>query len=261
MYSFKTLGPLEARCGKKDLKVREGQTQQVLACLLMNSGKVVSRNRMAQFLREGTILPSWDKCVQTHVSHTRKDLGDIDKSLIESVGTGYRINITREQLDLLVFEDLVKQGRAAVRRGNYVAAAAILREALDLWYGNELLEGMELPFCFQPDAEHVRNLRLDTVQDWATASMHLGRHHDVIPELDTLAVRHPEREHLTETLMHALYLDGRRQDALNAYAREDRALRKEFGYETGHRLDKMQSRILSDDPTLDYQYDPGSAAR
>ena len=72
--------------------------------------------------------------------------------------------------------------------------------------------------------------------------LQLGRHAELVAELETLVRDHPMREGLREQLMLALYRSGRQADALAAYREARRTLVEELGIEPGRRLREMHSR-------------------
>ena len=55
------------------------------------------------------------------------------------------------------------------------------------------------------------------------AELALGRHREVVRELERLVTAHPDREDLLRLLMLALYRCGRQTEALDAYRRTSSA--------------------------------------
>ncbi|MEA3055759.1 MAG: hypothetical protein QOD30_1191, partial [Actinomycetota bacterium] len=78
----------------------------------------------------------------------------------------------------------------------------------------------------------------------------LGRHHDVLPELESLVGTLPLRERLRASLMTALYRAGRQADALRVYQDGRRILSDELGLEPGPELRRVEAAILAHDPAL-----------
>jgi predicted ATPase/class 3 adenylate cyclase len=73
----------------------------------------------------------------------------------------------------------------------------------------------------------------------------------VIGELEALAAAHPGREHLAAHLMLALYRRGRRDDALEVYARTCAYLSGMLGLEPGPALRTLHGEILERSPALE----------
>ena len=108
---------------------------------------------------------------------------------------------------------------------------------------------------FEETFAHVEALRLDelrlsTLEDRIEAHLALGRHADVVAELETLVARHPLRERLRGQLIRALYASDRQADALAAYRDARRVLDEELGIEPSPMLRDLERRVLQQDPTL-----------
>jgi predicted ATPase len=83
------------------------------------------------------------------------------------------------------------------------------------------------------------------------ADLELGRHAEVVVELQQLVEEYPTREQLRHAHMLALYRCGRQTDALEAYREARDALVEQLGIEPGPELRELQRRILEHDPALD----------
>src|SRR5918994_2031305 len=91
--------------------------------------------------------------------------------------------------------------------------AAWLREALGLWRGPALDEFAYEPFAQAAIAE-LEELRLAALEERLEADLALGRHAELVAELEGLVAEHPLRERLRAQLMLALYRCARQADAL-----------------------------------------------
>ncbi|MFF0794340.1 BTAD domain-containing putative transcriptional regulator [Streptomyces spiralis] len=90
--------------------------------------------------------------LQALVGRLRRALG---KDAIRSEAGGYRLAAEREDVDLFVFERLVRDGTTALHRGDVDIAARTLDAALALWRGPALAD---LPD--HPHAPHPHGRRL-----------------------------------------------------------------------------------------------------
>src|SRR5262249_12005825 len=126
--------------------------------------------------------------------------------------------------------------------------ARLLREALELWRGPAFEEFAE-PFA-RLEGRRLEGLRLAATEDRIDADLALGRHHELVGELEALIGENPHRERLRAQLMLSLYRSGRQADALEAY-RTARAALDEVGIEPGPALRQLEKQILTQDPTLD----------
>jgi tetratricopeptide (TPR) repeat protein len=93
-------------------------------------------------------------------------------------------------------------------------------------------------------------MRLDAREARIDADLHLGRHREIIAELQTLAAAEPLRERLHELLMLALYRSGQQAAALRTYRQARRRLIEEIGIEPGPGLRDLNQRILRSDRRL-----------
>ncbi len=131
-----------------------------------------------------------------------------------------------------------------------------MREALAIWRGPPLADLVyEAPF--QEEIGRLEELRLAAQEDRLRADLELGRHAELIGELENLVARHPLRERLRGQLMLALYRCGRQAEALEAYADARRALVEGLGIEPSPELQQLQSAILAHDSSLEPAAPPG----
>src|SRR5207248_6505904 len=93
-------------------------------------------------------------------------------------------------------------------------------------------------------------LRLAATEDLIDAELELGRHVDLVPELEALIQEHPYEERLRGQLMLALYRGGRQAEALEAYQAARRVLDEELGLEPGPPLRELEQAILRHDPSV-----------
>jgi hypothetical protein len=167
-------------------------------------------------------------------------------------GNGYVLHVESDELDALRFRALAAEGRRSLKDGDPTRAATLLAEALSLWRG-ELLEGVGAL-----DAERARfhDLRLQAREDWFEAELELGRHADVVVELEHAVAEEPHRERLRELAMLALYRCGRQADALELYRSGRRALNEELGLEPSAQLRALEQAILRQDSSLELRPPP-----
>src|SRR5207342_2716606 len=91
---------------------------------------------------------------------------------------------------------------------------------------------------------------LAALEERIEADLALGRHSDLIGELEMLIAEHPHRERLRAQLMMALYRSSRQADALAAY-RDARSALAELGIEPGAKLRELERQMLTQDTSLD----------
>ena len=94
-------------------------------------------------------------------------------------------------------------------------------------------------------------LRLAALQERIDADLALGRHAELVGELERLVAEHPLPERLRGQLMLALYRSGRQAEALDAYRGARATLVEQLGIEPGSALRHLERAILNQDPALD----------
>jgi predicted ATPase/DNA-binding SARP family transcriptional activator len=237
---YRVLGPLEARDGEGPLALGGAKQRALLALLLLNANRVVSRERLIDELWGDEPPATAVTMVQVYVSRLRKLLPE--GSLLTRA-SGYLLEVEPEMIDLQRFEGLVAEARGAEPE----RASRLLGEALALWRGPPLAEFDE-PFA-RVEGGRLEDLRLAVLEERIEADLALGRHADVVGELESLLAEHPHRERLRGQLMLALYRSGRQAEALQAY-RDARAALDELGIKPSEELRALEKRILTQDAAL-----------
>jgi len=240
---FRILGPLEARERGRQIQLGAAKQRSLLGVLLLHANEAVSSDRLVDELWGERPPARALKLVQGHVSALRKLLGT-DRILTQR--PGYLIRIEAGELDLNEFERLTAQAR----RERPEVAADLLRQALQLWRGRALgdlrLEGFAVR-----EAERLDELRLAAQLERVEADLALGRHAELVGELEALVEEHPLQERSRGELMLALYRAGRQAEALAVYRETRKLLSDELGLEPSEELRRLERRILSHDPELD----------
>jgi DNA-binding SARP family transcriptional activator len=186
------------------------------------------------------------KTLQVYVSQLRKAVGP---ERLATAGGGYALSLSEEELDLTRFERLVREGTDQVGRGEAAAGAETLTAALELWRGEPLADlGSEA--VWRDEAARLEELHCAALEEHAEAELALGRHAQLVPELERLVAARPERERPRAQLMLALYRSGRQEEALEVYRRTREDLVERLGIEPGPELRELHGRILRQDPEL-----------
>lgn len=182
--------------------------------------------------------------LQNAVSQLRKLLGS---DRVVTKPPGYLLRVEPEEFDLTRFERLV----AAARAANAEARSRLLRGALELWSGPPLADFTYEAFA-QGEIRRLEEFQTTVLEDRIEADLELGRHGDVVGELEALVAEHPLRERLRGQLMLALYRSGRQADALGVYQEGRAALVEELGIEPSPELQRLHSAILRQEATLEH---------
>ena len=245
---FRILGPLEALEGDEALPLGGPKQRALLAILILNANQPVSLDRLIDELWGDEPPGSASHSVEVYVSQLRKALGDA--GVIVTQRPGYRLRVDPEQIDLHRFELLAADGRRALADGDAETGAARLRSALALWRGAPLGDFAFETFA-QPVIARLEELRIAALEDRIDADLALGRHTEVVGELEGLVKEHALRERPRGQLMLALYRAGRQAEALEVYAATRAALVEGLGIEPSPALQRLERAILNQDASLE----------
>jgi DNA-binding SARP family transcriptional activator/predicted negative regulator of RcsB-dependent stress response len=253
---FRILGPLEVRVGGLVVSLGGRKQRGLLAILLIRANEVVSIDRLIDDLWGEEPPITAQNTIQVYVSQLRKALegsgprGRTKGSrFLLTKEPGYLIQASDDHLDARRFEKLAAEGRRALLARDPVAAADRFQEALAQWRGPALADFAFEPFA-QVEAERLEELRLATLEHRLQADLELGRHRELVSELESLAAEHPLREQLRSDLMLALYRSGRQADALEVYRATHQTLAEELGVEPTPALQALHQAVLRHDSSL-----------
>ena len=253
---FRILGPLEVHTGDGPVAVGGAKPRALLAVLLLHPNEVVSNDRLIEALWGEEPPDTARKSLQVQIYQLRKALGP---GVIETRTPGYVLELGDGQVDLVRFQRLREEGRELLGT-DPGRARQLLWEALSLWRGPPLSDFAYEPFA-QAEIARPEALRVAAVEDRVEADLALGRHAEVIGELEGLINEHPLKERLRGQLMLALYRSGRQAEALDSFGEARRILTEELGIEPSRALRDLQQAILSQDPHLDVPQETGAPIR
>ena len=238
------LGPLVIDGGVVD-KIGP-RDRVVLAALAVRPGEVYAADRLADALWGDRPPASSKKIVQGCVARLRKALGT---GTIETLAQGYRLQVSSDELDTLLFEHLVGRGRELLTVGEAERASYTLGQALDLWRGEALvdLNGWEPG---RVEAGRLEELRLDSEETRLDAALQAGHHLEVLAEAHDQVAAAPLRERRWGLLALAQYQAGRQAEALRTLRRVRTVLANELGLDPGPDLVALEQAILQQDPSL-----------
>jgi DNA-binding SARP family transcriptional activator len=240
---FRLLGPLEVVERDRPLELGGAKQRSLLAILLLQANELVSTDRLIDQLWGATPPATCAKSIHVYVSRLRKQLGD---RRLATQAPGYVLHVEPSELDLARFEQLADEARRADPR----RAAQKLRDALALWRGSPLADLAYEPFA-QTEIARLEELRMSVLEQRIDADLAVGRHAELVGELEALIARNPLRERLRCQLMLALYRSARQAEALDAYRAARRELSEALGLDPSDELKRLEQAILRHDPALD----------
>src|SRR5579863_10403934 len=239
-------GELEAVAAGVPVPVRGAKQRALLALLALRPGQPVSADKLIDVLWGDGQAAHPANALQAQIGQLRRTLGP---AAIATTEAGYTLTAAPEDVDVVRFEQLAARGRRLAEAGQAAAASAALGEALRLRRGEPLADFTYTGFF---DAERARldELTLVATETRAGADLALGRHGELTASLETLCRAHPLRERLWELLILALYQNGRQAEALAAYTHIRDRLAADLGIDPGPALRDLQTRILTQHPSL-----------
>jgi len=242
---YRILGPVEVELEGPPLSVKGKKPRALLALLILRRNEPVPTELLIESLWGDKAPATAANTLQVYVSQLRKIVGD----RVSREGGAYRLCIDPDELDAERFERLAEEGDAALRRRSFREAAELLAEALGLWRGPALADLRYESFA-QGEIARLDELRLVANENRIEAELGLGRHDQVIGELEALIAEYPGRERLRSLHMLALYRAGRQADALDAYQAARQTLLDDLGLEPGPELRELEQAILRQDEAL-----------
>ena len=240
------LGPLKWMGDEgAEVQVPARKERAVLAFLALRAGSDVSGAGLIRALWGDDPPRSATKTLQTYVSALRRVL---PAGTIETTGSGYRLAISPDNVDVHRFEKLLRSSSEAMVGGDLRRAAEDTTAALALWRGSPLPDLADEPIGMA-EAERLAEMRRTAEERNFAARLALGEDAEAVAELEIAVAAEPLRERRWEQLMVALYRSGRQSEALRAYQRL-RTVLSEAGLEPGEEARALEAAILAHAPEI-----------
>jgi DNA-binding SARP family transcriptional activator len=240
---FRILGPLEVFADGRMVALGGHRQRALLAALLLDAGRVVATDELVHDLWGERPPKTASTSLHNLVSQLRKRVG---ADTLVTQAPGYVLKVNRDQVDAHRFEQMLRTARQA----DADERRTLLQQGLALWRGPPLAEFAFDDFA-QAEIRRLGELRLVAFEERIDADLALGRHGDVVGELETLVAQHPLRETFRRLLMLALYRSGRQAEALEVYQDARARFVDELGIEPGPELKRLQAEILRQEAGLD----------
>ncbi|WP_377510612.1 AfsR/SARP family transcriptional regulator [Micromonospora vulcania] len=247
VLSFAVLGPVRAWRGQSEIDLGTRQQRLILTMLLVRAGSAVSVTELVDLLWESDPPPSANNVVHRHVGILRRrfepGLATRESgSVLIRDGAEYRLRVDGESLDLLRFRRLVAEAEGSSGE----PAVEFYREALALWR-DRCAAGLQAGGRIHPEFVAVDGERFAAVRAATDAALRAGCVHLVLPAIRLAAEYEPLDEALQSRLLLALAADGRRAEALAAYADIEHRLADELGIAPGADLRAARDSLLDHD--------------
>src|SRR4051812_29188763 len=178
---FGVLGAVTA-WGEDGTQVAVGgpRSRTLLALLALDAGRFVPAERLIDGMYGEFPPDGAANALQSQVSRLRTALKEL--APVEFTAAGYRLVVEPDEVDVLAFERLTREGRALLKNGEHARAADVLGEALALWRGTAFSDLADAPFA-AAQAVRLEELRADAADDHVEARLALGQAEDVLAGL------------------------------------------------------------------------------
>ncbi|MFK0201885.1 BTAD domain-containing putative transcriptional regulator [Streptomyces lavendulae] len=243
---FRILGPLQVTGLSGPVRIPPGRQEVILAALLLEANRVVSTDYLVDLIWDDEPPDTARTQVQICVSRLRKLFTTAGiAAAITTRPPGYVLKTEGDLVDAAVFARRLADARALAKRGDAPEAVELLRAAGELWQG-DCLSGVSSE-TLRSKALQLDEERLTAAETRIELELDLGRHHQLVGEIQLLVRVHPLRERLRGQLMLALYRSGRQAEALESYRVGRELLVEELGLEPGGELRGLERAILAGD--------------
>jgi tetratricopeptide (TPR) repeat protein len=212
---FRVLGPLVVEIDGERVQLGP-KLRALLTLLLLHANRGVPAAELQAILGSTGRTPT-RATLRSHIHHLRLALqpvrsGSAPPATLLTTETGYLLRVQPDRLDTVHFQRLVKDGRQALDAGDPVTAAERLHAAQVLWRGPipDHVAGAPL---VQDEVARLEGLYLTAREARIQADLDLGRHAELLPELELLTAQQPDHEGLRRLLALALYRSHRVDEA------------------------------------------------
>ena len=252
------LGPVEAWVDGRPVALGGQRPRALFALLALMGGRVVTVDRLIDELWGEEPPARARDSLQMHVSRLRKGLAEAgaDGGRLVSHAGGYRLSLQPDERDLDRWQQALDRARRARADGELRLAREGVEDALSVWRGQPL-GGVSANSLLAAERARLEEERLAAMIEGIELDLELGRHGELLGQLEALVIAHPFKERLVELQMLALYRSGRQADALAAFHTARARFVEELGIEPSQPLRELHENVLRHADTLDAE--PGPA--
>jgi DNA-binding SARP family transcriptional activator len=243
------LGPVGVSIDGADVAAGGPRQRVALVLLALHAGTVVSDDALAEAIWGDDVLDRSKGTLQVYISNLRKVLAPGGDVVIERRDPGYVLRKEMIDLDRDRFTNALDAGASALRSGDFQNAVTRFERGLAEHQGT-LAADLPDVNAFDIARGRVEEQRLAALEDLIEAKLQLGRHQELVAQLESLVAEYPYRERLWGHLMLALYRCDRQADALDTYQNARHVLIEELGLEPGPALRALEQDILQHAPAV-----------
>ncbi|GAA1761771.1 hypothetical protein GCM10009795_005290 [Nocardioides hankookensis] len=242
-----------------------------MAALVLSLGQTVSLDTLVERVWGAAAPATATATLQRYVASLRRVL-EPDRaaheppSVIVTDGGGYALRLSTAARDVSVLEDAVATARGllsdvtdmlrpqvttSAAEEAAARAAEVLQNALGLWRGRPYDELDDDPDA-SAERARIEDLRISALEMRIVAMLAIGRHAEVVGEVESMTTLHPLRERWWALYAIALVRSGRQGEALEALGTLRSILDEQLGVDPSAPLRDLQTAILRQDETLEW---------
>ncbi|TJZ79768.1 transcriptional regulator [Rhodococcus oryzae] len=235
------LGDISTRRGGELVPLPGARARSLLVALACRPGRSRSAQALIEDVWGDTPPRSPINALHTQISRLR---GALPEGAIEMGPAGYRLDLTRAQVDLTLARMWEQQAQQLISEGDPRGAIDTIRRAKSLWRGEP---GADLPAGELArelvDEGQARLAALATVE--VVALIEAGELGEALPLAENRAARAPLDERAHEQLMVVLNGLGRANDALEVFAGLRGRFADRLGTDPSPRLVRLNAAVLN----------------
>jgi DNA-binding SARP family transcriptional activator/tetratricopeptide (TPR) repeat protein/DNA-binding Xre family transcriptional regulator len=244
--AYRMLGELEIGVPGRLIDLPAGATLMVLAALLINANRSVSKAMLIHL--------AWDSD-DVGEAQLPKRIGMLRDLLVQvgrrddlrtHAGFGYELRVATDDVDVLCFQQLLRQADEVGMQQRTGDEIGLLRQALGLWRGPHPLSNVSGQ-AFRHDTVALEQRHKRAAARLFELEFRRGNHDGVLDELILIAGYYPADRRLCEQLMIAAYRCGHVADVSEAYERYRAALAEETGSDPDPLLRNLHFAIARGD--------------
>ena len=239
------LGPVEAWVDGRPVALGGQRPRALFAVLALMGGRVVTTERLIDELWGEEPPARARDSLQMHVSRLRKALAEAgaDGGRLVSQAGGYLLEVQPGERDVDRWQQALGRAHRARADGEPRVAREGIEEALGVWRGQPL-GGVSTNSLLAAERARLEEERLAAIIEGIELDLELGRHGELLGQLEALVIAHPFKERLVELQMLALYRCGRQADALAAFQAARGRFVDELGIEPAQPLRDLHEDVL-----------------
>ena len=244
-FRIELLGPVEAWVDGREVALGGQRPRALFAVLALMGGRVVAIDQLIDELWGEEPPARARDSLQMHVSRLRKRLveaGADRRRLLNHAG-GYLLEVRLGERDVDRWERALGRARRARVDDEPRVAREGFEEALGVWRGQPFA-GVSTNSLLAGERARLEEERLAAVIEAIELDLELGRHGDLLGQLEAFVIAHPFKERLVELQMTALYRCGRQADALAAFHAARGRFLDELGIEPSQPLCELHEDVL-----------------